>query len=91
MYVRDVPNVAGKVANPVPAETGANGAFCKTGSLRCTALEYAVVDYLNREVHPKLFVGFRSDLPDDKKGSAPESAASTTRTRCMRPNTSAER
>jgi hypothetical protein len=91
MYERDVPNVAGKVANPVPAETGANGAFCKTGSLRCTALEYAVVDYLNREVNPKLFVGFRSDLPDDKKGQRTGIPASAPRTRCMRPNTSAAR
>ncbi|MEA2259128.1 MAG: hypothetical protein QOJ51_1953 [Acidobacteriaceae bacterium] len=68
MYERDVPNVAGNVANPVPIETGANGAYCKAGELRCTAPEYAVVNYLNREVNPKLFVGFRSDLLDDKKG-----------------------
>jgi hypothetical protein len=27
MYERDVPNVAGNVANPVPTETGANGPF----------------------------------------------------------------
>ena len=68
MYERDVPNVAGNVANPVPTETGANGAFCKAGELRCTAPEYAVVNYLNREVNQKLFVGFRSDFLDDKKG-----------------------
>ena len=68
MYERDVPNVAGNVANPVPIETGANGAFCKAGSLRCTAPEYAIVNYVNREIKPKLFVGFRSDLLDDKKG-----------------------
>jgi hypothetical protein len=68
MYERDVPNVAGNVANPVPTETGANGAYCKAGEVTCTAPEYAVVNYLNREVNPKLFVGFRSDLFDDKKG-----------------------
>ena len=68
MYERDVPNVAGNVANPVPTETGANGAFCKAGELRCTAPEYAVVNYVNREINSKLFVGFRSDLLDDKKG-----------------------
>lgn len=68
MYERDLPNVAGNVANPVPTETGANGAYCKAGELRCTAPEYAIVNYLNREVNPKLFVGFRSDLLNDKNG-----------------------
>jgi Putative beta-barrel porin-2, OmpL-like. bbp2 len=68
MYERDVPNVAGNVMNPVATETGANGAFCKAGELRCTAPEYAVVNYLNREINSKLMVGFRSDLLDDKKG-----------------------
>src|SRR5580700_7204160 len=66
MYEREVPNVAGNVANPVPTETGANGAFCAPGELTCTAPEYAVVNYVNREVNPKLFIGFRSDLLDDK-------------------------
>ncbi len=68
MYERDVPNVAGNVANPVPTETGANGAFCLAGELRCTAPEYAIVNYLNREVNSKLMWGFRSDFLDDKKG-----------------------
>lgn len=31
IYERDVPNVAGNVANPVPTEAGANGAFCRAG------------------------------------------------------------
>jgi Putative beta-barrel porin-2, OmpL-like. bbp2 len=68
MYERQVPNVAGNVANPVAVETGANGAFCAAGELRCNAPEYAFVNYVNREFSPKLFVGFRSDLLDDKKG-----------------------
>ena len=68
MYERDVPNVAGNVANPVPTELGANGAFCAAGVLRCTAPEYAIVNYINREVNSKLMIGFRSDLLDDKKG-----------------------
>jgi hypothetical protein len=68
MYERDVPNVAGNVANPVAIETGANGAYCAPGQLRCTAPEYAIVNYLNREINPKLTIGFRSDLLDDKKG-----------------------
>jgi Putative beta-barrel porin-2, OmpL-like. bbp2 len=68
MYERDVPNVAGNVANPITPEIGANGAFCKTGTLRCTAPEYAIVNYLNREVSSKFSIGFRSDFLDDKKG-----------------------
>jgi hypothetical protein len=68
MYEREAPNVAGNVANPVPTETGANGAYCAPGQLTCTAPEYAVVNYVNREFNPHLFVGFRSDLLNDKKG-----------------------
>ena len=68
MYERDVPNVAGNVANPIKPELGANGAFCGAGVRRCTAPEYAIVNYLNREVSSKFMFGFRSDLLDDKKG-----------------------
>src|ERR1700730_394953 len=68
MYERAVPNVAGNVANPIKPELGANGAFCSAGQLRCTAPEYAIVNYLNREVTSKFMFGFRSDLLNDKKG-----------------------
>jgi hypothetical protein len=68
MYERDVPNVAGNVSNPITPELGANGAFCKSGVLRCTAPEYAIVNYLNREINSKFMIGFRSDFLDDKKG-----------------------
>jgi hypothetical protein len=68
MYERGVPNVAGNVATPAPTELGADGAFCAAGQVRCTAPEYAVVNYLNREVSSKLTIGFRSDLLNDKKG-----------------------
>jgi hypothetical protein len=68
MYERDVPNVAGNVPNPITTEIGANGAFCKAGELRCTAPEYAIVNYVNRQINSKFFIGFRSDLLDDKKG-----------------------
>jgi hypothetical protein len=33
MYERDVPNVAGNVAHPVPIETGADGAYWKAGEV----------------------------------------------------------
>jgi hypothetical protein len=68
MYEREVPNVAGNVPNPITPELGANGAFCALGQLRCTAPEYAFVNYVNREFNSKLFVGFRSDMLNDKKG-----------------------
>ncbi len=68
MYERQVPNVAGNVANPVSTELGANGAFCAANETTCNAPEYAVVNYLNREINSKRMIGFRSDLLDDKKG-----------------------
>lgn len=68
MYEREVPNVAGNVTNPIPTEIGANGAYCAAGLQRCTAPEYAVVNYINREVNAHLMIGFRSDLLNDKKG-----------------------
>ncbi len=68
MYETGVPNVAGNVANPVTPEIGANGAFCRAGVLRCTAPEYAIVNYVNREVNSKFMIGLRSDFLDDKKG-----------------------
>ncbi|AEU38699.1 outer membrane beta-barrel protein [Granulicella mallensis] len=68
MYEREVPNVAGNVANPAPTELGANGAFCAPNEPSCNAPEYAVVNYINREVNSKLMFGFRSDFLDDKKG-----------------------
>jgi hypothetical protein len=58
MYERDVPNVAGNVANPIKPELGANGAFCAAQQLRCTAPEYAIVNYINREVTSKFMFGF---------------------------------
>lgn len=68
MYERDVPNIANDVTNPPPPESGTLGAVCAPGMLRCFAPEYAVVNYLNREISPSLTVGFRSDLLNDKKG-----------------------
>ncbi len=68
MYERDVPNIAGNVLNPITPELGANGAFCMPGELRCTAPEYAAVNYLEKELSPKMYLSFRSDFLDDKKG-----------------------
>lgn len=68
MYERDVPNVAHNVVHPMLPETGANGAFCAAGQVACLAPEYAAMNYLNREVNSKMFVGMRSGLLNDKKG-----------------------
>lgn len=59
MYENNVPNVAANVANPVKTELDANGAFCAVGRLRCTAPEYAIVNYLNRDVTSKFMIRFR--------------------------------
>jgi Putative beta-barrel porin-2, OmpL-like. bbp2 len=64
MYQRDVPSVDGSIA----PEPGTNGAHCLPGELRCTAPEYAAVNYLNKELSPHDFISFRSDYLDDKKG-----------------------
>jgi hypothetical protein len=89
MYERDVPNVAGNVANPVTPETGADGAFCAAGQLRCTAPEYAIVNYINREVTSKFMFGFRSDLLNDKKGQRTGIAGKYTENTFISPDTSA--
>jgi Putative beta-barrel porin-2, OmpL-like. bbp2 len=64
MYERDVPAVDG----PIQPETGANAAYCLPGEQRCTAPEYAVVNFLQKELSAHDFVSFRSDFLDDKKG-----------------------
>jgi hypothetical protein len=68
MYERDVPNIAHNVADPLPPETGANGADCAAGQLTCLAPAYAAMNYLNHEINPKLYIGMRSGLLNDKKG-----------------------
>ena len=69
MYQRDVPAVGGTIQ----PETGANAAYCFTGERllgeqRCTAPEYAVVNFLQKELSVRNFLSFRSDFLDDKKG-----------------------
>jgi hypothetical protein len=64
MYQNDVPANGG----PISPETGTNGAFCRPGQIRCTAPEYAFVNYLNKQLSPHDFIGLRSDFLNDKKG-----------------------
>ena len=64
MYERDVPALGGSIK----PETGANAAYCLPGEQRCTAPEYAVVNFLQKELSVHDFLSFRSDFLDDKKG-----------------------
>jgi hypothetical protein len=64
MYQLDVPALGGTIQ----PEAGANGANCLTGEQRCTAPEYAVVNFLQKELSTHDFLSLRSDFLDDKKG-----------------------
>lgn len=64
MYQRDVPAVGGSI-QPQP---NTNGATCLAGRQRCTAPEYAVMNYVQKQLSGEDFLSFRSDFLDDKKG-----------------------
>ncbi len=64
MYQRDVPSTA----SPALIENGTDGATCLPGETRCFAPEWAVDNYLNRQIDGHSFIGFRSDFLNDKKG-----------------------
>jgi Putative beta-barrel porin-2, OmpL-like. bbp2 len=64
MYQRDVPSVNGAIA----PEKGTNGANCRAGLQTCLAPEWAMVNYINKQLSPHDFASFRSDFLNDKKG-----------------------
>jgi hypothetical protein len=64
MYERNVPSTA----DPSLLEAGTPGAHCLPAELRCLAPEWAIDNYLNREINAHSFIGFRSDYLNDKKG-----------------------
>jgi hypothetical protein len=64
MYQRDVPNVAG----PLPLELGSNGAFCAPGQARCFAPEWAMVNYVEKQLSARNYLSIRTDFLDDLKG-----------------------
>lgn len=64
MYERDVPAIGG----PIAPETNANAAACRPGLVRCTAPEYAIVNFLQDELSPHNFISLRTDFLNDKKG-----------------------
>jgi hypothetical protein len=68
MYERDVPNIAGNVANPPPTEVGANGAFCAEGERTCLGNEFAILNYTMYRLAGNSFLTFRNEFFDDIKG-----------------------
>ena len=64
MYQRDVPSVSG----PLLPEKGTNGAFCAAGQIRCTAPEWAMVNYVEKQLSAKNYISIRTDFLDDMKG-----------------------
>lgn len=64
MYEREVPAVGGAIQ----LEKGTNAAHCLPGEQRCTAPEYAAVNFLQKELSAHDFLSFRNDFLDDKKG-----------------------
>jgi hypothetical protein len=67
-YESHTPNVN----NPGAAsliQTNANGAFCnKMSELTCFAPEWAILNYVNRELGKKNFISIRNEYVDDIKG-----------------------
>ncbi len=64
MYMRDVPANGG----PIQPEPNTNGAACRPGQIRCTAPEYAAVNFLQDQLSPHDFLSLRNDFLNDKKG-----------------------
>jgi hypothetical protein len=64
MYQRDVPSTNGTIT----PKKGTNGANCRPGLNQCLAPEWAVVNYLNKQISLHDFISFRSDFLNDKKG-----------------------
>ncbi len=68
MYQRHVPTIATNIANPVPLETGTNGAYCSAGERTCFAPEVALVNYLEYEIDAHNYLSLRNEFVDDIKG-----------------------
>jgi len=64
MYHRGVHSISG----PLAPDKGTCGAVCSAGEIRCFAPEWAMVNYLEKELSAKHFVSLRTDFLDDMKG-----------------------
>jgi hypothetical protein len=74
-YERKTPNVCFQstfpncVAGPVPTETNANGAFCKSpNQVTCYAPEFAVVNYLEKQYGRHNYISIRNEFFNDIVG-----------------------
>jgi hypothetical protein len=63
-YERQVPSIFG----PIPAENGANGAWCKTGETRCYAPDVAFLNYVERQFGAHNTLSVRNEFVNDIKG-----------------------
>lgn len=66
MWEKDVPSVTDP--NAPTTILGANGAHCKLGDARCTANEWAAVNYVLYQFAPKDFLTFRNEFFKDNRG-----------------------
>jgi Putative beta-barrel porin-2, OmpL-like. bbp2 len=64
MYQRDVPSSTGLIK----PQANTYAATCRPGLQTCLASEYAAVNYVLKQLSEHDFIGFRSDLLNDKKG-----------------------
>lgn len=68
MWERMVPNVNDPAAAGM-IETNANGAICKTtAELTCYAPEWAVLNYVEKQVNKKNYISIRNEFFDDIRG-----------------------
>jgi hypothetical protein len=68
MWEKQVPNVRNSAATPL-LETNANGAVCNTvQELTCYAPEWAVLNYLEKEISKSNYISFRNEYFDDMRG-----------------------
>jgi Putative beta-barrel porin-2, OmpL-like. bbp2/Carboxypeptidase regulatory-like domain len=63
-YEKDVPSIFGTL----PIENGANGAWCPAGEQKCFAPEWAILNYVERQIGKKNTLSFRTEYFDDIKG-----------------------
>jgi hypothetical protein len=64
MYQREVPSTTGSIK----PQANTYAATCRPGLETCFAPEYAAINYILKQLSEHDFVGFRSDLLNDKKG-----------------------
>ena len=64
MYERKVPSIFGTL----PTETNANGAWCKPGEQACYAPEFAILNYVEKQLSKHDYISIRNEYFNDIKG-----------------------